>query len=209
MNKQQAKKLLSQNSKIKTTSQELGVQIFNFNIPAYKNQDGKIVCPFADTCVKYCYAQKGNYKRFAKSINPGMEYRYKLSKTIAFTPLMIEAIKTLKADYIRIHDSGDFYDPKYVGKWLQIAEALPLVKFYAYTKSHDMFRSIEIPPNMDIIFSEGSKLDAKLNKETERHASIFQSLEELQDAGYENASKIDLLATKFFSSNHKIGLIYH
>jgi len=209
MNKQQAKKLLSQNSKIKTTSQELGVEIFNFNIPAYTNQDGKIVCPFADTCVKYCYAQKGNYKRFAKSINPGMEYRYKLSKTVAFVPLLIEAIKTLKADFIRIHDSGDFYSPKYVGKWLQIAEALPNVKFYAYTKSHDFFRGIEIPPNMDIIFSEGSKLDAKLDKETERHASIFQSLEELQEAGYENASKIDLIATKFYSKNHKIGLIYH
>jgi hypothetical protein len=215
MNKQQAKKLLSQNSKIKTTSQELGVQVFNFNIPAFKSDTGKITCPFAlndgseKDCVKFCYAQAGNYKRFAKSINPGMEYRYKLSKTVAFVPLLIEAIKTLKADYIRIHDSGDFYSPKYVAKWVQIAEALPGVKFYAYTKSHDFFRGIEIPPNMDIIFSEGSKLDAKLNKETERHASIFKSLGELQEAGYQDASKIDLLATKFYSSNHRIGLIYH
>ena len=209
MNKLQAKKLLSQNSKIKTTSEELGVNLYNFNLPAYKNQDGKTVCPFADSCVQYCYAQKGNYKRFAKSINPGMEYRYKLSKTIAFVPLLIEAIKTLKADYIRIHDSGDFYSPKYVAKWMQIAEALPGVNFYAYTKSHDFFRGIEIPPNVDIIFSEGSKLDNKLNKETERHASIFNSLEELQEAGYQDASKIDLMATKFFSKNHKVGLIYH
>ena len=108
-----------------------------------------------------------------------------------------------------MHDSGDFYSPKYVNKWVQIAEALPMVKFYAYTKSHDFFRGIEIPSNVDIIFSEGSKLDARLNKETERHASIFQSLEELQQAGYQDASKIDLLATKFYSSNHKIGLIYH
>ena len=70
-----------------------------------------------------------------------MEYRYKLSKTVAFVPLLIEAIKTLKADFIRIHDSGDFYSPKYVEKWMQIAEALPGVKFYAYTKSHDFFRA--------------------------------------------------------------------
>ena len=209
MNKQQAKKLLSQNSKIKTTSEKLGVNLYNFNLPAYKNQDGKTVCPFADSCVKYCYAQKGNYKRFAKSINPGMEYRYELSKTIAFVPLLIEAIKTLKADFIRVHDSGDFYSPKYVSKWVQIAEALPEVKFYAYTKSHDFFRGIDIPANMDIIFSEGSKLDAKLDKTTERHASIFKSLGELQEAGYQDASKIDLMATKFFSNNHKIGLIYH
>ena len=209
MNKQQAKKLLSQNSKIKTTSEKLGVNIFNFNIPAYKNKDGKIVCPFADTCVKYCYAQKGNYKRFAKSINPGMEYRYKLSKTISFVPLMIEAIKTLKADFIRIHDSGDFYSPKYVQRWFEIANSLPNVKFYAYTKSHNFFRGIDIPDNFDIIFSEGSKLDRHLNKDIERHASIFESKEELQKAGYIDASKYDLYATKFFSNNHKVGLIYH
>ena len=209
MNKQQAKKLLSQNSKIKATSEKLGVNIFNFNIPAYKNKDGKIVCPFADSCVKYCYAQKGNYKRFAKSINPGMEYRYELSKTISFVPLMIKAIKTLNADFIRVHDSGDFYSPKYVQRWFDIANNLPSVKFYAYTKSHNFFRGINIPENFDIIFSEGSKLDGHLNKDTERHASIFTSKEELQEAGYIDASKYDLYATKFFSNNHKVGLIYH
>ena len=209
MNKKDAKRLLSQNAKIKATSEELNTNIFNFNIPAYKSESGKITCPFADACVKYCYAQKGNYKRFAKTINPSMEYRYELSKTVAFVPLMVEAIKTLKANFIRIHDSGDFYSKKYLDKWLAIAKANPNVNFYAYTKSHSFFRGINLPDNFDIIFSEGSKLDNQLNKETERHASIFKSKEELEKAGYVDASKVDLYATKFFTNNNKIGLVYH
>lgn len=209
MTKTQATKLLTQNSKMKLTSKLTGYKVYNFNIPAYKNEAGKITCPFADACVKYCYAQKGNYKRFAKSINPGMEYRYQLTKQNNFVELMVEAIQKVGAQYIRIHDSGDFYSPKYVDKWLAIAEALPGVKFYAYTKSHDFFRLKSFPLNFDIIFSEGSKLDHKLNKDQERHASIFSTEQELKEAGYINASKIDLYATKFFSSNNKVGLVYH
>jgi len=201
--------LLNQNSKLKETSEKLGVKIFNFNLPAYKSETGKVVCPFADKCVQYCYARKGNYKRFAKTILPPMEKRLALSKTITFVPLMIEAITKKKADYIRIHDSGDFYSPKYLQKWLTIAESLPNVNFYAYTKSHDFFRGLNLPNNFDIIFSEGSKLDKKLNKETERHASIFDTKEALKKAGYIDASKVDLYATKFYSNNKKVGLIYH
>ena len=200
--------LLTQNQKLKDTSKKLGVKVFNFSIPAYKSKTGKTVCPFAKDCIKYCYAQKGNYTRFPK-IGQLMEQRLEISKTKDFIPLMVAEATKKKVDFIRIHDSGDFYSPKYLAKWLTIAEQLPNVKFYAYTKSHDFFRGIAIPENFDIIFSEGSKLDSKLDKETERHASIFSTENELKKAGYTNASKVDLYATKFFTSNNKIGLVYH
>jgi len=199
--------LLTQNSKLKKTSKELGKRVFNFGITAYKTSTGKVVCPFAKDCIKYCYAKKGAY--IWGNVAPVFEKRYNLTKTISFIPLMIKEVKKKKADYIRIHDSGDFYSEKYLKKWLTIAEALPNVKFYAYTKSHDFFRGIELPSNFDVIFSEGSKLDHKINKTTERHASIFNSKEDLQKAGYTDASKLDLYATKFFTNNNKIGLIYH
>lgn len=205
--------LLTQNSKLKKTSKEVGKRVFNFGITAFKSASGKITCPFAlndgseKDCVKFCYAQKGAYSW--SNVKPAFEKRYELTKTIAFVPLMIEEVKKKKADFVRIHDSGDFYSPKYVQKWVTIAEALPNVNFYAYTKSHNFFRGLKLPENLDIIFSEGSKLDHQLNKDTERHASIFKSEEELKAAGYIDASKIDLFATKFFSNNNKVGLIYH
>ena len=96
-----------------------------------------------------------------------------------------------------------------MNKWLQIARACKDVKFYAYTKSHNFFRSIELPNNFDIIFSEGSKLDSKLDKAKERHASIFNSLDELKKAGYVNASDFDLYATKWHNKTNNVGLVYH
>ena len=200
--------LLTQNSKIKETSEKVGLNIFNFSIPAYKSASGKLTCPFADSCVKYCYAQKGNYKRFPK-IGELMEQRYLLSKQSIFVASMNIEIKKKKADAIRIHDSGDFYSKEYLEKWVTIAKDNPTVKFYAYTKSIPLFIGKELPTNMDIIFSTGSKKDELINFETQRHAKIFNSEKELQEAGYINASKIDFYATKFHSSNKKVGLIYH
>ena len=72
-----------------------------------------------------------------------------------------------------------------------------------------MFKGLAIPENFDIIFSEGSKVDELINVKTDRHAKIFNSVEELEKAGYINASKNDLNATKFFTNNHKVGLVYH
>tara|TARA_R100000951_G_scaffold58848_1_gene49503 strand:- start:326 stop:931 length:606 start_codon:yes stop_codon:yes gene_type:complete len=199
--------LLTQNSKLKKTSKQLNKRVFNFGISAYKTSTGKTVCPFADACVKYCYAKKGAYSW--SNVKPAFEKRYNITRQDNFASLMVEQVKRKKADYIRIHDSGDFYSKKYLNKWLSIAEQLPNVKFYAYTKSHDFFRGLQLPENFDIIFSEGSKLDSKLNKEKERHASIFKTETELKKAGYTDASKLDLYATKFFTTNNKIGLIYH
>jgi len=200
--------LLTQNGKIKETSEKVGLNIFNFSIPAYKSKTGKLTCPFADSCVKYCYAQKGNYKRFPK-IGELMEQRYQLTKQSIFVASMNIEIKKKKADAIRIHDSGDFYSKEYLDKWISIANDNPNVKFYAYTKSIPLFIGKKLPTNMDIIFSTGSKKDELINFETHRHAKIFNNVEELEKEGYVNASKIDFFATKFYSSNKKIGLIYH
>ena len=58
-------------------------------------------------------------------------------------------------------------------------------------------------------YSTGSKLDHKLNKLTERHADIFNSLKELINADYVNASEYDLYATKWFNESNNVGLIMH
>jgi hypothetical protein len=200
--------LLTQNSKLKETSKKLGLKIFNFSIPAYKSKSGKVVCPFAESCVKYCYAQKGNYKRFPK-VAEGMEERFLISKSLNFVALMDIEINKKKADAVRIHDSGDFYNNEYIEKWVNIAMLSPNVNFYAYTKSIPLFKGRNLPKNMDVIFSFGSKKDELIDVNNDRHARIFNNETELINAGYINASKIDYYATKFYSENKKVGLIYH
>ena len=205
--------LLTQNSKMKKTSLKNNAKIFNFSIPAYKTKSGKVTCPFAAACVKYCYAQKGNYTRFP-IVQELMEKKYEISKQNNFNSLMNAEIKKKKATHVRIHDSGDFYSIKYLQKWIQIAEFNPSIIFYAYTKSikffvNDLFPDTDtllLPDNMKIIFSEGSKTDELINAREHRHARIFKTSEELNAAGYIDASSNDL---KAITDNKKVGLIFH
>jgi len=204
-------KLLTQNAKLKKTSIENKMRVMNFSLPAYKTITGKTVCPFAKDCVKYCYAQKGNYRY--PSVIKGLNNRYELSKTAEFVPKMNATIILERPTHVRIHDSGDFYSIAYLNKWVQIANDNKEVIFYAYTKSIPFFKGtkqgkpiVKIPSNLKIIFSEGSKRDILINNNSDRHARIFKSKELLQAAGYIDASTNDL---KAITSNKKVGLVYH
>lgn len=199
--------LLTQNTKLKNTSKTMGKRVFNFGITAYKSMTGKLICPFAKDCVKFCYAQKGAY--IWGNVKPAFEKRYELTKTDNFINLMNDEIKKKKVDFLRIHDSGDFYSKAYIQKWFTIANYNPNVKFYAYTKSFILFQGLTIPNNLDIIFSEGGKHDNLIDTKLHRHARIFDNKQELIKQGYIDASKNDLLATKFFNNSNKVGLIFH
>mgnify|MGYP003631877306 CR=1 FL=1 len=205
-------KLLTQNSKLKKTSIENNARVLNFSLPAYKTITGKTVCPFAKDCIKYCYAQKGNYRY--PSVIKGLNNRYNLSQTDEFIPQMNATIILERPTHVRIHDSGDFYSPEYLNKWVTIAKQNKDVIFYAYTKSikffvNDLFPDTDtllLPKNMKIIFSEGSKTDELINAREHRHARIFKTSEELNAAGYIDASENDL---KAITDNKKVGLIFH
>lgn len=199
--------LLTQNSKLKKTSAHFGVRVFNFGIPAYKTKSGKVTCPFADKCVKYCYAQKGAY--IWGNVSPAFEARYVATKQDDFQEKMISEVKKKRADFVRIHDSGDFYSKSYRDKWFEIMSALPNTKFYAYTNSLDLFRGFELPNNFDVIFSDGGKLADTINKDVERHSKVFPNLEQMIAEGYTDTSDYDLYATKWFNPTNKVGLIFH
>ena len=199
--------LLTQNTKLKRTSKNLGLRVFNFGIPAYKSASGKLTCPMADACVKFCYAKKGAYTW--SNVQPAFEKRYQLSKTDKFVEAMNTEIRKKKPDYIRVHDSGDYYSRAYLQKWIEIAIHNPDVKFYSYTNMVDLMINTSLPDNYDIIFSDSGKQRHLINEKKHRHTKIFDSVDDLINSGYVNASKIDLYATKWFSKNKKIGLVFH
>ena len=200
--------LLTQNSKIKKTSKKFGVRLFNFGITAYKSQKtGKMICPFADKCVKYCYAQKGAY--IWSNVSPVFEKRYEATLREDFVKVMSEEIRKKRADFVRVHDSGDFFSPTYLQKWFDIAKQNPSVNFYAYTNSLNMVRGVERPDNFDFIFSDGGKLAHTIDQDMERHSKVFDTKEELLSAGYVDTSEYDLYATKWYNATGKVGLIKH
>jgi len=203
--------ILTQNSKLKKTSKQNNKRVFNFGISAYKTSTGKMVCPFAKDCIKYCYAQKGAYN--FGNVKPLFEKRYNLTKSEVFIEAINQSIKAKKVDVLRIHDSGDFYSIAYLNKWIKIANDNKDVIFYAYSKSIPFFKRTKemdtkflLPKNLIIIFSKGSKRDELINTSTDRHAKIFNNEKQLIKEGYINASSNDLNAIK---ENKKVGLIFH
>ena len=199
--------LLTQNSKLKKTSKTLGLRVFNFGIPAYKSASGRVICAMADECVDWCYAKKGAYTW--SNVQPVFEKRYQLSKTDDFIDAMNNEIKRKKPDYVRVHDSGDYYSKAYLQKWIQIAIHNPDVKFYSYTNMVDMILNTSLPSNYDIIFSDSGKQKHLINERKHRHTKIFTSTSDMLSAGYTDASSVDLMATKWFNKTNKVGLVFH
>lgn len=199
--------LLTQNSKLKKTSKALGLKVFNFGIPAYKSITGKVTCPFADECIKFCYAKKGAY--IWSNVKPAFERRFELTRSSDFITEMNKEILKKKPDYVRVHDSGDYYSKEYLNKWIEIAIHNPDVRFYSYTNSVEIIKNTVLPQNYDIIYSMSGKQRSMINVEADRHARIFTNKMELLKYGYKDASEVDLYATKWFNETNKVGLIMH
>ena len=201
--------ILTQNSKLKKTSKLAMRRVLNFGIPAYKSTTGKITCPFADECVKYCYARKGTF-RWPNTIN-AYEHRFRIARSPDFENIMNAALLIKNPHFVRVHDSGDYFSEKYMDRWFSIMRANPGIKFYSYTNSVLLMKQHinDMPHNFDVIFSTDGKQRDKVDKTKDRHAVIFNTVEELEAAGYVNASENDLLATRWYSENKKVGLIKH
>ena len=198
--------LTNNNKKLKKSSIKNDAKIYEFNLPAYKTVSGKTVCPFAEECVKFCYAKKGSYTW--KNTVKKYDDNYHLSKKDSFIDIVNGEIKRKrKITHIRVHSSGDYYSPKYLNKWVTIAKNNPEQIYYSYTKSIAMAKSLKNKPkNLKFIYSLGGKQDSLINLKKDRHAKIFNNESELLKAGYINASEDDLNA---LTDNKRIGLIYH
>jgi len=200
--------ILTQNDKMKKTSKAENIRLFNFGITAYKSHStGKVTCPFAKDCIKFCYARKGSF--IWTNTKKAYERRYLITKDAQlFNYKLTEAIERRKPTHVRIHDSGDFYNRDYILQWFDIIRKFPKVVFYAYTKSKMLFDEFDfLPENLNLIYSLGSRFDNLIDQSIDRHSKIFYSMEEMNKQGYINASNNDLKAID--STSQKIGLLIH
>jgi Gene product 88 len=79
-----------------------------------------------------CYAIK--FQKMRPNVLASRNGKLEFSKSDAFVQDTITAIRKLEVDVVRIHESGEFYSQEYIAKWEQIAQALPEVTFYTYSK---------------------------------------------------------------------------
>lgn len=195
---------LSQNSKIAKMS---GVKTFNWGIPAFESVTGFKTCPNAAACALGCYAKQGAYT--FSNVASVFEKRLQLTfNGVEFIETIDAEIKRRKVQRLRVHDSGDFYSLQYTMNWFSIMRRNPDVQFYAYTKMISMFNMLkdQMPKNFNLIYSYGGTEDKLIDKASNRHSWVFQSIEQLHAAGYADASQDDSVA---LGDNPRIGLVYH
>lgn len=198
--------LLKQNSKLSKSSTDKTI-IYNFGIPAIKT------CPMAGACKVGCYAKSGTYN--FPAVVKAYENRYQVTLLDSFVKAMIDeisdkqtkALKRGKKIMIRIHDSGDFYNRRYLSKWSDIIDCFPEIQFYCYTKRIDLFKAVRMPDNLSVTFSYGGKLDHRIDRTTDRHSVVFENAVALKRAKYANGTDDDKVAA--IGKSNKIGLVYH
>ena len=186
--------------------------IFTWTLPALaaKLSTGKnmLVCPSAGVCAQLCYARSGtyNFSNVKKAHTRNLElivddpegWKNQLTNEL-------KAKRYQGGKSVRIHDSGDFFTEQYFLLWLDIAKENPHVFFYAYTKEVAMVKKHQLPDNFVIIFSMGGTQDHLVDKEKDRHADVFPSIEALEEAGYSDQEESDLLAATLPTT--KIGIV--
>ena len=106
-----------------------------FSIPAVKT------CPGAGDCKKFCYTQHPGSSYSWKMVANKHNLNWQKTKMLEFVIDMDRELKAFRNRpvAIRIHDTGDFYNVKYLNKWLKVASLNPDIKVYAYTKSINYF----------------------------------------------------------------------
>lgn len=98
---------------------------------------------------------------------------------------------------IRIHESGDFWHENYLKAWAMVASSRPKQKFYAYTKSLNMWLNLkdQLPSNLYLTASYGGVLDDMITKFPDvfvRSSRVVYSEQEAEQLGLEIDHSDDL-----------------
>jgi hypothetical protein len=182
------------NTKLNEMAVELGLpksQVVAFNLPAGHT------CPFADKCKSRAHritghitdGQRVEYRCYAASVESrypaarqAVWHNFELLKGLDTDQISDLIIKSLpsRVKIVRIHSSGDFYSKAYFNAWVKVAESLPHIQFFAYTKALH-YVSASKPDNLSLIYSYGGKLDAKLT--TEPVSYVVKNFDEAKKLG--------------------------
>lgn len=222
--------LLSQNSELR----KAGVYNWSIPAHVVRLSNGELfnACPNAGVCARVCYAKFGTYQfpqvkhRHLANLEYVL-YRHHAWKTQLLNELGERRFFPSGYDHrldhdpndewlakwircggkaVRIHDAGDFFADWYLADWVQIAEHRPHILFYAYTKEVTMVKAQPVDiPNFRIVYSLGGQEDHLIDKDRDRHADVFPSLEALTAANYYNQEDNDLLAVT--APTNRIGIV--
>jgi len=150
----------------------------SYSLPAQECITGSKLVNVKGSVCEGCYALKGNYKRYAKTIQPA---QYKRLESIT-SPLWVEAMIKLIGNkpFFRWHDSGDLQSVDHLKKIALIASSMPLTTFWLPTREYDIVKQFikteSVPVNLVIRLSAMFKdQPAKLPRSLKGYANILTS----------------------------------
>jgi len=150
----------------------------SYSLPAKACITGSKLVKIKGSVCGGCYALKGNYHRFAKTIEP---LQYKRLESITH-PLWVEAMVKLIGNkpFFRWHDAGDLQSVDHLSKIARIAQQLPQTLFWLPTREYDIVKAFvetkSIPVNL-VIRMSAMMIDqpAKLPRSLKGIANVLTS----------------------------------
>jgi len=150
----------------------------SYSLPAQACITGSKLVNVKGSVCEDCYALKGNYHRYAKTIQPA---QYKRLESIK-SPLWVEAMIKLIGNkpFFRWHDSGDLQSVDHLKKIATIARHLVNTTFWLPTREYDIVKDYlkteSVPVNLVIRLS-AMMIDApaKLPQSLKGYANILTS----------------------------------
>ena len=143
----------------------------SYSLPAWACQTGSKLRKIKDTPCFFCYALKGNYRRYPKI----KEVQYKRLDSIT-NPLWVEAmaVQIKNQKYFRWHDAGDIQSVEHLRKIFAVAILTPNTKHWLPTQERKYLLEVdqsEVPDNL-IIRLSGSKINGSIPNAWEHTSSV-------------------------------------
>jgi len=102
--------------------------VFSFSLPS------RITCPGkSDWCHDHCNMLR--LEKLRPNIRASYERNFKLTQNQEHFCRIVTGVLPRILPCVRLHVSGDFYSKKYIQSWIEICNAFPQTKFWAYTRS--------------------------------------------------------------------------
>ena len=150
----------------------------SYSLPAQACITGSKLVNVKGSVCEDCYALKGNYHRYAKTIQPA---QYKRLESIK-SPLWVESMIKLigQKPFFRWHDSGDLQSVDHLAKIATVARHLDKTTFWLPTREYDIVKDFlkteSVPVNLVIRLSAMFKdKPAKLPRSLKGYANILTS----------------------------------
>lgn len=115
---------------------------YSTSLPASACKVGAKLAKVAGSVCSACYALRGNY--IYPDVRAGLQRRLDALDDPQWVAGMVRLVGHYtdpNDPYFRIHDSGDMQSVDHVLQWVEVAQALPWVRFWAPTRERAMVKA--------------------------------------------------------------------